>query len=95
MVNFDTENERIEKWQKVQAWEVKDPFTHLTSAELFVGFDEILKKLYRFTSMEKNYAVIYGHYGFGKTALIKKAANDFSKKYNVILFEDSPSIERI
>lgn len=95
MVDFTAENERIENWQRVQAWEVKDPFTHLTSAELFVGFDDLLKKLYRFAAMEKDYAVIYGHYGFGKTALIKKAANDFSKKYNVVIFEDTPSIERI
>lgn len=95
MVNFERESKKIEEWQRVQAWEVKDPFTHLTSAELFTGFDELLKKLFVFVGLEKNYGVIYGHYGFGKTTLIKKAASDFSKKYNVILFEDAPDIQRI
>ena len=95
MENFEKETEKIEEWQRVQAWEVKDPFTHITDAELFIGFNDLLKKIYLFAGLEKNYGVVYGHYGFGKTTLIKKVAKDFSKKYNVLLFEDAPSIERI
>ena len=95
MANFEDETSKIDEWQRIQAWKVKDPFTHITSAELFTGFDDLLKKLFVFVGLEKNYGVIYGHYGFGKTTLIKKAASDFSKRYNVVLFEDAPDVQRI
>ncbi len=87
---FEEKIKKIEEWQQKQGWEVKNPFTHVTMPELFVGFEDILSKVYSFIELNKNYAVIYGQYGFGKTALIKKIAEDFKNKYNVILFEEPP-----
>ena len=94
-VDFEQESARIEAWQKEQGWNIRDPFVHVTNPSLFVGFDDILKKLYRFAALGKNYAVIYGQYGYGKTAVIKKIAHEFQKKYNIVLFEDVPDREYI
>ncbi|NYZ80089.1 AAA family ATPase [Candidatus Micrarchaeota archaeon] len=95
MVNFEHENELIAAWQTEQRWSVRDPFTHMNDPELFVGFDDLLKKLYMFAALGKNYAVVYGQYGYGKTALIKKIASDLRKKHNVVLFEDAPEKEYV
>jgi len=92
MVDFEQETSKIENWQKEQGWTVNDPFTHVTNPELFVGFDELLKKLYHFAALGKNYAVVYGQYGYGKTALLKKIAHEYAKKYNVVFFEDAPEV---
>lgn len=86
--DFLSEARRIENWQEEQGWKVRDPFTHLTDSKLFIGFDDLLTKLYHFAAIGKNYAVIYGHYGYGKTIVLKKLSHEFSKKYNVILFEN-------
>ncbi len=94
-MTFEQEAEKIEKWKQKQGWEMENPFIHLTDPSLFVGFEDLLTKLYQFAALGKNYAVIYGQYGYGKTALIKKAAEEFSKKYNVLLFEDAPKKEYI
>lgn len=95
VVDFEQESAHIEKWQNEQGWKIRNPFVHITDPKLFVGFDDILKKLYRFAAMGKNYAVVYGQYGYGKTAVVKKIANEFQKKYNIILFEDVPDREYI
>ncbi|GEM_PF-3369656 len=94
-VDFDLETSGIENWQRDQGWKVKDPFVHVTDPSLFVGLDDILIKLYHFAAMGKNYAAIYGHYGFGKTMVLKKLAQECSKKYNVIFFEDSSNLDNI
>jgi type II secretory pathway predicted ATPase ExeA len=94
-VDFELETSKIEKWQKDQGWKVKDPFIHITDPFLFVGFDDILTKLYHFATMGRNYAAIYGHYGFGKTVLLKKFAYECSKKYNALFFEDSISLDLV
>ena len=88
MVDFIQEKDKIDNWQSTQGWKIEDPFTHLTDAELFVGSDELLKKFYHFAVLGKNYAVVYGQYGYGKTALLKKLATEYSKQYNVVMFED-------
>ena len=95
MVDFEQETEKIESWEREQGWETKDPFTHLTDPDLFVGFDDILKKFYRFAALGKNYAVLYGQYGYGKTSIIKKLSHEYRKKYNVVFFEDAPEREYV
>lgn len=73
----------------------KNPFTLRINPDLFVGYDDELRKLIHHIQEDRKFALISGATGSGKTTLLRLIQDSFNGKHEVLYLSKPPEYDEI